>query len=659
MSSTQQLLLGEGAGGSIPVYIEDVFSAWLYTGSNADSTVVQNGIDLSTKGGLVWLKGRSGSFSVDRHELTDTVRGVNKYISSNTALAQNNFGALNSFNADGFTLGAAQRLSFGGGYYVSWTFREQRKFFDIVTWTGNGASGRSIDHNLGAQPAWILIKRTDTDADWAVTANTGTGAGEFYFNLNASTAGTQGTTGPAANGYALIGGGSDETFFNIYSGASGNSAVNASGGTYVAYVFASNAGGFGLTGADNVITCGYLTAGATVNLGYEPQFVMMKQTNGTQPWEIIDSSRGFFAPPSTITKYLVPNTNSDEQSWGGVFAPTSTGFKDGHGSGNYVYMAIRKGPMKPPTTGTSVLNISQWPGTFGGGVQYTGFPVDSLWANLLSGDSWNTEVFDRLRQISTVPPTSLSGGLLSTAQTTAESANSSTQGWYNDRFYQSVGSGTIYYAFRRAPSFFDEVCYTGNGSDLYINHNLGVFPQLIITKSRSATANWTVTFANDSSFSQQFLLGLNVTDASFANIGGQVIPVSSTQIRALDAFGSVTASNANGVTYISYLFATCAGVSKVGSYTGTGALQTINCGFTSGARWVMIKRTDSTGAWYVWDSSRGITASDDPYIRLNSTAAEVTNTNYVDTDSTGFKVTAAAPSEINASGGIYLFMAIA
>ena len=115
----------------------------------------------------------------------------------------------------------------------------------------------------------------------------------------------------------------------------------------------------------------------------------------------------------------------------------------------------------------------------------------------------------------------------------------------------------------------------------------------------------------------------------------------------------------NTLTYITYLFATLAGVSKVGSYTGTGALQTVNCGFTTGARFILIKRSDSTGDWYFWDSARGITAGDDPYLLINSSAAEVTNTNYVDTDTTGFQVTAAAPAGLNASGGNYIFLAIA
>jgi hypothetical protein len=100
-------------------------------------------------------------------------------------------------------------------------------------------------------------------------------------------------------------------------------------------------------------------------------------------------------------------------------------------------------------------------------------------------------------------------------------------------------------------------------------------------------------------------------------------------------------------------------VSKVGSYTGTGTTQTINCGFTTGARFVLIKRTDSTGDWYVWDSARGIVAGDDPYLLLNSAAAEVTNTDYVDTAATGFEISSTAPAAINASGGSFIFLAIA
>jgi hypothetical protein len=126
-----------------------------------------------------------------------------------------------------------------------------------------------------------------------------------------------------------------------------------------------------------------------------------------------------------------------------------------------------------------------------------------------------------------------------------------------------------------------------------------------------------------------------------------------------DATQTFIGLSESGINYITYLFASCSGVSKVGSYTGTGTTLQVNCGFTGGARFVLIKRTDSTGDWYVWDSARGIVAGNDPYLLLNSTAAEVTNTDYVDTYSAGFEISSTAPAAINANGGTYIFLAIA
>jgi hypothetical protein len=123
--------------------------------------------------------------------------------------------------------------------------------------------------------------------------------------------------------------------------------------------------------------------------------------------------------------------------------------------------------------------------------------------------------------------------------------------------------------------------------------------------------------------------------------------------------GNYQDTNASTLTYVAYLFATCAGVSKVGSYTGTGTTLQVNCGFTGGARFVLIKRTDSTGDWYVWDTVRGIISGNDPYLLMNSTAAEVTNTDYIDSYSPGFELSSTAPAAINANGGTYIFLAIA
>jgi hypothetical protein len=123
--------------------------------------------------------------------------------------------------------------------------------------------------------------------------------------------------------------------------------------------------------------------------------------------------------------------------------------------------------------------------------------------------------------------------------------------------------------------------------------------------------------------------------------------------------GTNNSTNESADTFVAYLFATCAGVSKVGSYTGNGTTQTINCGFTGGARFVLIKRTDSTGDWYVWDSARGIVAGNDPHLSLNTSAAEVTTDDSVDTDSTGFVVNQLSATNINVTSASYIFLSVA
>jgi len=222
----------------------------------------------------------------------------------------------------------------------------------------------------------------------------------------------------------------------------------------------------------------------------------------------------------------------------------------------------------------------------------------------------------------------------------------------------------ISWNFRRAPSFFDEVCYTGNSAQTAYNHNLGVAPELVIVKVRNVSGEswpvWCIYGTQQNSWAT-ILDGTNPYQNRGANLWGTTPTATPSMTSTTFRLGNNDAVNVSGNTYVAYLFATCAGVSKVGSYTGTGALQTVNCGFTSGARFVLIKRTDSTGGWYIYDSTRGITSGNDPYLFMNgpSQAAQVTGTNYVDTDSTGFKVTAAAPAGLNASGGTYIFLAIA
>jgi len=638
---------GIGGGSSGPVnYIEDVFSTYLYTGNGSTKTIT-NGIDLAGKGGLVWIKARTAAQS---HLLYSSSLSGNRLFSNST----NGYQSVTStddieYLSTGFTSGS----DIGSGQdLVSWTFREQPKFFDVVTYTGNGTN-RTISHNLGSVPGCIIVKRTDTSANWQVYHRSLTSAA-YSIQLNLTNAEASATT--VWNSTAPT-----STVFSVGT----DSTVNANGGTYVALLFAHNAGGFGLTSTDNVISCGSFTTdgsgNASVTLGYEPQWLLVKMTNSTGNWTIVDNMRGW--PVTTISqKPLFPNTSGAEatNSTNATF-PTATGFINDAtylGAGNtYIYIAIRRGPMKVPTSGTSVFYPTGAYSDSNNQAPTFGMPyADMSWLRYAYQDSGGIPttgtiaVSDRLRGNGTTGAYDLvTNSTAAEAQATAVlyvTNMSPSRNNYVGTNTPATGQTGAFWFFRRAPSFFDEVCWTPDGTtDQQIPHNLAAVPELIISKLRSGgTQAWLVYSATLGTGS---LLTLNTSDAALA----------------ITRWGTPTSTyfilnNQSSSPRVAYLFATVAGVSKVGSYTGTGALQTINCGFTGGARFVLIKRTDSTGDWYVYDSARGISSGNDPYLLLNSTAAEVTVTNYVDTTSVGFQVTAAAPAGLNANGGTYIFLAV-
>jgi hypothetical protein len=654
-----------GTSAVIPVYIEEVFSTFLYTGSGGTRTIT-NGINLSGNGGLVWAKPRDAAFS---HCWIDTARGTGKIIYSDASAAQatdNN--ALTAFNANGYSMGGSGQTNSSGTTYASWTFRKQPKFFDVVTYAGNGATSRSISHSLGSKPGCIFIKATnDAPTAW-VSVNRDSAGVESNRCLN----GTLGTVfSPVTNNNSYCNLGNASTFnvtsnFDGYEPQDGvgRMSANQSGVNYVAYVFAHNAGGFGLTGTDNVISCGdYTVSGnvATVTLGYEPQWTLTKRTNGTDEWRLIDVMRG---SPTQNGQNRQLYANLSDAEGGGTAGPhpTATGFTvQGVADGTYIYIAIRRGPMKVPTTGTSVFQPVAYTGT-GSTQSITGasFPpslVIGITRNSGIGYGSSPAFIDSLRGVGPGGQTrqlfsSSTSSELTTTEVTARTMTGITLGSAAAGNWNFSGSTYVAEMFQRAPGFFDEVCYTGNGPGTQVvNHNLTVVPELVINKVRSTTSGWTV-FQGSTTALTGFLR-LNDVNGQ----GGDTLNVSATTITVDSTIGF--GMNTSGATYVTYLFATCPGVSKVGRYTGTGTTQVINCGFSAGSRFVMIKRFNSTGPWYVWDSARGIVAGNDPYLLMNSENAEVTGTDYVDTAATGFEISSTAPAEINASGSTFIFLAIA
>ena len=635
---TKALTAAAGNAGGESLYVEDVFSTYLYDGVSSAITIT-NGIDLADSGGLVWTKRRATD--ARSHILFDSERGASSRLMTDQTAAAANQSYSITMNSDGYSWsGADNDVTIAGSTYASWTFRKAEKFFDVVTYTGDGVAGRTVAHNLGSVPGMVIVKSTNANVNWEVYHKSLGNTHEI--RLNQTTAALDDVTKwndttPTDSVFTV---GTDNT-------------VNRDGWTYVAYLFASDAGGFGDDGSESIIKCGSYTGngstnGPEIDLGFEPQWLMVKNSTASSDWYLVDTMRGFTANTSDSYQRLMANLSNAEDG-SNAFSINSTGFKlvnatyNPNVSGNsYIYIAIRR-PMKTPESGTEVYQAGTRQSTSPGFV--SDFPVDMFMRRYLSGAGY-PDIGSRLQ----------GAKAMQTSETFAEGPDSSSTFDYMNGYYTSSSSDTNHFSwmFKRATGFFDVVAYSGNSTNpTSINHNLGVIPELMIFKRRNDYRNWLV-YHDDLALNEAIVL--NLTNAKYTD--SSTFP-SKSHTATQFIVGNNYNVNGSGSNYIAYLFATLAGVSKVGSYTGTGSNVDVDCGFSAGARFILIKRTDSTGDWYVWDSVRGIVAGNDPYLLLNSTAAEVTSTDYIDPLSSGFTVTSSAPAALNASGGSYIFLAIA
>lgn len=635
-----KLMSALSGGAEAKLYVDDVFSTYLYTGNGSTQTI-NNGIDLAGKGGLVWIKPRGAG----DHQLFDTARGGAYRIQSHNTDAQGNLGVDGiSFSASGFSP-LSSYLSSNGVPYASWVFAKAPKFFDVVTYTGNGENTRDIQHALGTLPGMWFVKRTDSSSAWFVGGTRAGTVGLFEnLRLNSTATGFNQQAGMTASTFRVFGGGYP---FNH----------NVAGASYVAHLWANDASPEGL------VQCGSYTGngsnfGPVINLGWEPQFLLVKHVGASEApgasvgnWQIIDSMRGM--PVGSAAATLQANLSNSESSVDYI-SPTSTGFQitsmssEVNTSGSsYIYLAIRR-PNKPPTSGTEVYTpLTQ----VGNQDSVAGFNVD-LALSKVRGYSKASVIATRLQG---------KDKLLFTSSTNSETNTTDVCKFdYQDRvrftasLYETNTLGYKYshHLFRRAPGFFDVVCYTGTGETRTMDHSLGVVPELIIWKTRSAAGGWWVYHA---SVGILYIAQLNTTN--IFETSNATYNYTSPTISTFPCGKSVL--NSNNVTYVAYLFATKAGISKVGSYTGNGTSQTINCGFTTGSRFILIKSTDSTGEWYIWDTARGIVSANDPHLSLNTTGAEVTTDDSVDPIASGFIVNQNTATNINVRGGQYIFLAIA
>jgi len=336
-----------------------VMAATTWTGVNTSAAItISNAVNgVSFQPDLVWGKPRSLAYS---HSLSDSVRGANKRLQSQSTAAEDTnltYGYTSSFNSDGFTTSAGatdnENWNTTGATFVAWQWKaggtavsntsgsitsqvsaNTTAGFSVVTYTGNGSAGATVGHGLGVAPSMVIIKQRTNASGWPVW-HTSLTSGAYYLYLE--------KTAAQSNVNAMW----NNTVPNstvITLGTSTDS--NQSSATFVAYCFAAVAG----YSAFGSYTGNGSADGPFVYTGFRPRWWMIKSTGGAD-WYMWDSSRN---PYNLVADMLRPNiSNAELNSATYVFDFVSNGVKV-RGAGSeinssgvtYVYACFAENPFK-------------------------------------------------------------------------------------------------------------------------------------------------------------------------------------------------------------------------------------------------------------------------------------------------------------------------
>jgi len=418
---------------------------------------------------------------------------------------------------------------------------------------------------------------------------------------------------------------------------------------------------FGEEGDQNIIKTGSYhgngsaTAGPEIVLGWEPQWILVKNTISNGNWLMFDAMRGLFV--GINDKYLSANTADAETTITGAayIEPTSRGFKIRSSSSwinqnysNYIFIAIRMSDGyvgKPVEAGTDVFAMDTGAGTTTIPNYDSGFPVDMSLRRRPSGSTDNWVLGTRL----------MNGQVLETNDTDHENNAGSAWAWDCNVGWSKEADNSTYQSWMwKRHAGFDVACYTGNGgSNRIVQHSLGAVPEMIWVKNRDTVRDWVVYHKglNGGTNPQNYYLKLNTdaTEASTQYIWSEYAPTAIDF--QVDATGVV---NDNNEEYLALLFASVAGISKVGYYTGTGSATTITTGFQP--RFLLVKNADTLNAWNVVDTLRGWAAGNDERLWINNDLAQSNSADMGQPTSTGFTL-ADGDARWNASGNNYIYYA--
>ena len=494
----------------------------------------------------------------------------------------------------------------------------------------------------------------------------------------------------------LIGavGGDIGSWFGIADNSDGITDFNSSRRNGLYY----NASDFrkAVDGSFSVISSGALSANDIIGLAYnfdDNEFSIYRNNSAVLTNATFTNDVGFspiadlYRNDSTDTGFIF-NFGQDSSFAG---AKTAQGNKDGNGIGDFYYappsgfLAICSANLPEPTISPNALTQAD---DHFNTVLYTGnatddtaiavdFQPDWTWIKKRSGAQEHVlfdssrgatkRLFSNLTNAESDEATSLkaftsSGFTLGTHSSVNDNtetfvawnwkANGGTT-TTNDASSTGVGSqDSVYQA--NTTSGFSIVLYTGTGSNDTFAHGLGVAPKWIIHKKRNGAQHW-VHYHVGIGNTRSVLFNTDAQNSASAVNFNNTSPTSTVFSLGTDAY-----ANASGDTYVAYCFAEIEGYSKFGSYTGNATSTPADGTFVYTSfkpLWLMVKRTDLTGQWRIYDTKRSPINYMDELLSADASDAEAEgSTSRVDFLSNGFKFRGSA-SGTNKDGGTYIYMA--
>ena len=383
--------------------------------------------------------------------------------------------------------------------------------------------------------------------------------------------------------------------------------------------------------------------------------------------------------PDPATTVLVPFQFTTNSGGGASWTNTSWNFGQrafSHQPTGYSSLCTANLPAATVKDGSEYFNTVTYTGTQGTlSVTGVGFQPDFVWIKN-RGSAVKHMLFDSirnvLRSLSSDNPDQeayeSSAGYLSAFDTdgfTVVEGTSSGVNWNNDTFvswnWDAGGSGSsntdgsITSTVSANPTAgFSIVSYTGTGVNATIGHGLGVAPTMMIIKDRDAQTRWIVYHQTQGNAGY---LRLD-TDAAFNS--DSTVFNSTSPSSTVFSVGTSANTNPNGNDIIAYCFAEIESYSKFGSYVGNGSDDGpfVYCGFRPA--FVMFKKSDNTGNWWMFDTARNEYNYVDKMLAADADSSEsgIYIDERIDILSNGFKLRD-LNTGLNANTSTYIFMALA